>query len=157
MLNLDEMFSSAAAAINESKKSDVCEIDRVCTTFADMRDTMGAAAKDAIQITPLKECVKAYVTLKDGEFVVAPDVPGKAEFFPLKQAKAKAWKVPAKHRPMLDQSLKDIYDTLCGMSDDTAGVWGNGRSCLECVLAAPPDGREKEYGGKFLAVFPEVL
>jgi len=43
------------------------------------------------------------------------------------------------------------------MNNDTSSVWGNGRSCLKCVMAAPPEGHEKEYGGKFLAVFPEVL
>lgn len=53
MLNLDELFASADVSINESKKMDACELDRVCTTFADVRDAVKAAAKDAFQITPV--------------------------------------------------------------------------------------------------------
>ena len=47
MLNLDEVFASADVSINESKKTDVCELDRVCTTFADVRDALKTAVKDA--------------------------------------------------------------------------------------------------------------
>ena len=47
MLNLDEVFASANVSINESKKTDMCELDRVCTTFADVRDEVKTAAKDA--------------------------------------------------------------------------------------------------------------
>jgi len=50
--------------------------------------------------------------MKDGDFVISPDIPGKAEFTPIKQAKASSWKIPAKQKQMFDMSLKDIDTTL---------------------------------------------
>lgn len=53
----------------------------------------------------------------------------------------------------MDKTLKDIYDAVSGLDGK---LFGNGRNYLKCVMAAPPDGYEKEYDGKFLIVFPEV-
>lgn len=53
----------------------------------------------------------------------------------------------------MDKTLKDMYDAVSGLDGK---LFGNGRNYLKCVMAAPPDGCEKEYDGKFLIVFPEV-
>lgn len=153
MLNLDEVFARADAAVNESRKADICEIDSVCTTFADIRDAVAAAAKDALQIVPAEDCVTAYVTCRDGDFVVSPGKPGPDGCVPLKDADSDMWKLPKRQRPYADKTLKDILNAVSGLD---AGLFGNGRNYLKCVLAAPPEGREAEYEGKFLAVFPEV-
>jgi len=153
MLNLDEVFASADASINESKKTDACELDRVCTTFADVRDAVKTAAKDAFQITPVQECATAYITCKDGDFVISPDKPSIDGCRPLKDADSGMWKLPKQQRPCMDKTLKDVYDAVSGLDGK---LFGNGRNYLKCVMAAPPDGCEKEYDGKFLIVFPEV-
>lgn len=153
MLNLDEVFASADVSINESKKTDACELDRVCTTFADVRDAVKTAAKDAFQITPVQECATAYITCKDGDFVVSPDKPGVDGCRPLKDADSGMWKLPKQQRSYMDKTLKDVYGAVSGLD---GGLFGNGRNYLKCVMAAPPDGCEKEYDGKFLVVFPEV-
>jgi len=48
MIDLDTVFDQTDKTLNESKKTDLCEIDRICTTFADIRDTLKEAIKDAI-------------------------------------------------------------------------------------------------------------
>ena len=153
MLNLDEVFASADVSINESKKTDMCELDRVCTTFADVRDAVKTAAKDAFQITPVQECATAYITCKDGDFVISPDKPCVDGCRPLKDADSGMWKLPKQQRSYMDKTLKDVYGAVSGLD---GGLFGNGRNYLKCVMAAPPDGCEKEYDDKFLAVFPEV-
>lgn len=152
MLNLDEVFMSADASINEAKKTDVCELDRVCTTFADIRDAVKAAAKDVFRIEPAPECVTAYITCKDGNFIISPDSP-RADGEQLKSADSGMWKLPKQQRSCMDRTLKDIYGAVSGLD---GRLFGNGRSYLKCVMTPPPDGRESEYGDKFPVVFPEV-
>lgn len=137
---------------------DVCELDRECTTLADIRDAIREAAKDAVKITPVKECQNAYVTYRDGDFVVTPQEPGTTEDepFPLEHATAKDWGVPKKQKPCLDRTLKDIYGSVSGLGDRAGDLFGNGRNYLKCVMAAPPEGCEGECDNKFLVVFPEV-
>ena len=152
MLNLDEVFMSAGASINEAKKTNVCELDRVCTTFADIRDAVKAAAKDVFRIEPASECVTAYITCKDGNFIISPDSP-RADGEQLKSADSGMWKLPKQQRSCMDRTLKDIYGAVSGLD---GGLFGNGQSYLKCVMTPPPDGRESEYGDKFPVVFPEV-
>ena len=118
-----------------------------------MRDAVKTAAKDAFQITPVQNCATAYITCKDGDFVVSPDKPSIDGCRSLKDADSRMWRLPKAQRPCFDKTLDDIRDATQEMD---GRLFKNGRNYLKCVMAAPPEGREKEYGGKFLAVFPEV-
>ena len=95
----------------------MCELDRVCTTFADIRDAVKTAAKDALQIAPVQECVTAYITCKDGDFVISPNKPSIDGCWPLKDADSKMWKLPKQQRPCMDKTLKDIYGVVAELND----------------------------------------
>ena len=94
MLNLDEIFVSTNVSLNESKKSDNCELDRVCTTFADIRNAIKESIKDIFVITPVQEYNTGYITFHDGDYTISPDKPGIETCIPLKNAKSDLWKLP---------------------------------------------------------------
>jgi hypothetical protein len=153
MLNLNEIFASTNKFITESKKTDICEFDNVCTTFADIRDTLHDAQTDAFTIIPIKDCITAYITFKDDEFQITPENLKDNECASLKNADSSLWKLPKQQKPYVNNTLKEIYNSL---SELDSNLFENGKNYLKCVMTPPPDGLEKEYNNKFITVFPEV-
>lgn len=153
MVNLDEIFFSTNVSINESKKSNICEFDNVCTTFADIRDVIQEATKDIFNITPIQECVTGYITFKNNDFLISPNELGSENSVPLKTAKANIWKLPKQQHPYMEKTLKDIYNTI---STIDGNFFENGKNYLKCIMTSPLKDHEKEYDNKFLVVFPEV-
>ena len=115
MINIQEAIDNELLTESCSCAKHIFESPEL--TFADIRDAVKTAAKDALQIAPVQECVTAYITCKDGDFVISPNKPSIDGCWPLKDADSKMWKLPKQQRPCMDKTLKDIYGVVAELND----------------------------------------